>query len=241
MRAPSEIVDAARAVARERDVPLFDAENALAALSPARAPGREWIVDTLHPTAEGYRTLGLALLDLLVAKRLIPFAEGPAADAGSSSLEPPASRSTVAGRLLGRIPPIPRDDEDAGTIAYARELAVVSDAGFALLVGNPGACRRMLAEVREDGDLRKWAHRRALVLRAILARHDGDDARFESLRAALLRGDPEIRTRGRESGTRRVFGIPEPARAGQERDAGGRPPEGGPTGPITDEPVGSTE
>ena len=62
-----------------------------------------------------------------------------------------------------------------------------------MLWADPGAARRILAEIPEGGPLEEWAYRRALVLRAILADHEGDGLALARARERILREFPSIR------------------------------------------------
>lgn len=217
MRAPSAILAVTRDVARSRGVPLFDVE-ALFRAHAARAgsPGREWIVDTLHPNARGYRLFGLSLAAFLLREGLVPApagsgAAGPASPAAAEPSWLPEALAWIESRIaaLDQDPsPIPEGEGDREELLEAHDQALVSDAAFALLFGNPGACERMLEGIPEKGSLRRRTYRRALLLQAIVAKGRGDLEFLQEARERLLRADPRVRSRARQETTRKILEIP---------------------------------
>ena len=65
LRATSPMIDIVRQVAAERKAPLLDFVTTIDRLSEHGIPGDDWFLDHVHLTIEGYRVLGLALLDTM--------------------------------------------------------------------------------------------------------------------------------------------------------------------------------
>jgi hypothetical protein len=58
-------------VAEETDTPLIDADALFAARSPGGIPGREWLIDHVHPTIQGHRLLGDVLAEELARRGVV--------------------------------------------------------------------------------------------------------------------------------------------------------------------------
>lgn len=63
LRALPEMVVGMREVAAQRQVALVDFVKLMESKSPHGAPGDDWFLDHVHPTIEGHRVLGLALME----------------------------------------------------------------------------------------------------------------------------------------------------------------------------------
>lgn len=62
LRAPSELLESVREVARDRDLPLVDFDRVLRGAVPGGVPGAESFLDHVHPTIEGHRLLALEIV-----------------------------------------------------------------------------------------------------------------------------------------------------------------------------------
>ena len=63
LRALPEMTTAMRDLAAQCKVALVDFVKLIESKSPHGVPGEEWLLDHVHPTIEGHRVLGLALMD----------------------------------------------------------------------------------------------------------------------------------------------------------------------------------
>lgn len=64
LRAPTAIANSVTEVARERRVPVVDAEVLFADLSQHGIVGNQWLVDHIHPSVEGHQVLGRKIAEV---------------------------------------------------------------------------------------------------------------------------------------------------------------------------------
>ncbi|MBI2435897.1 MAG: tetratricopeptide repeat protein [Candidatus Hydrogenedentes bacterium] len=65
LRAPSSFIEAVRDVAAKTQAPLVDFEAFAAGSSPHGIPGKEFFLDHVHSTIEGYRQLALLVMNVM--------------------------------------------------------------------------------------------------------------------------------------------------------------------------------
>jgi len=83
LRAPTSMLDIVAEVAAERNVPLVDFVAIIEAMAEHATPGQEQFLDHAHPTIDGNRRLALALLDTMIARRVVR----PASEWGDDLIE----------------------------------------------------------------------------------------------------------------------------------------------------------
>jgi tetratricopeptide (TPR) repeat protein len=71
LRATSDILGRIETVAAEHGIPLVDAEELLADLSPHGIVGNKVLVDHIHPTIEGHQILGEAAAQLCISQGIV--------------------------------------------------------------------------------------------------------------------------------------------------------------------------
>ena len=71
LRAPTEIAEMIREVAKQFETPLIDFETMIAAKVFPEVPGAESFVDHVHPTIEGHRQLALEILAMMEKRGIV--------------------------------------------------------------------------------------------------------------------------------------------------------------------------